>query len=444
MEELANVEAQFDLCKVEDPTSRADQPRPRCSDFISGYAGYADVLEVPRILHEIVAIELVASLLNRNGVTIPWGATRLSFDLWILLLSGSGAGRSTTVGLLGPVLDAANLDGLESSVVWGSAASCYQHFAENPCGLLVWGEMSERLALLNQPNFATVKPWLTDRYDNFSVPSSVHYRKTGKSQDTPMIQFNEAPRLNILATSSEDWFFRNIAETDSAGGFLARWLFVRDRNNNRDVPIPKAPNNSLIPALAEALQEIADQRGEVDFSKVEGMYDRWYRDTKHRFKSQPNPELAIAYFNRHRGHILKLAAIFEASESRSLKVSPVAFKRAVAFARRVEEVIFDLLPTGMSATGYDLQRIENRILQAGANGLSRNNVTRSFQWMSVFQRDQAIHTLLESERIFADSITTKGRTRTVYVHERFHNRDNQPRMPIVREGVPEPTTGGSA
>src|SRR5208282_3661229 len=101
-------------------------------DFITGYADYADVLEAPRILHEIVAIQLVAAALNRNGVTIPLGAVVYSLDLWALLLSGSGAGRSTTVGLVKPILEAASMQDLERSVAWGSAASFYQHFAETP------------------------------------------------------------------------------------------------------------------------------------------------------------------------------------------------------------------------------------------------------------------------------------------------------------------------
>lgn len=51
------------------------------SDFISAYAGCADVLEAPRILHEIMAIQLVAAAFNCNGVKIPWGGITLSLDL---------------------------------------------------------------------------------------------------------------------------------------------------------------------------------------------------------------------------------------------------------------------------------------------------------------------------------------------------------------------------
>ena len=46
---------------------------PADMDFVRLYANYADVLEVPKMMHEAVGIQLVASLLNRNGVVIPLG-----------------------------------------------------------------------------------------------------------------------------------------------------------------------------------------------------------------------------------------------------------------------------------------------------------------------------------------------------------------------------------
>jgi hypothetical protein len=405
-------------------------------DFISGYADYADVLEAPRSLHELVAIQLVASVLNRNGVSIPLGGVRYSLDLWALLLSGSGAGRSTTVGLATPILKGAGMQGLESSAVWGSAPALYQHFAENPSGLLIWGEMAERLKLLNEPRFATVKPWLTDRYDNFTTPPPFRYRRTGKKNDTPTIDFREPPRINILATSSEDWFFRNLAETDSAGGFLARWVILRATGNSRVIPVPQVPDASLVPPLVERLKQIDGLNGDADLSAILPAYDDWYSRTNHRFESQPNPAFAKVYFNRHRGHVLKLAVIFEASQSGTLRVSLQAWERAVEFARRVEDTIFDLLPTGMSAIGFTLMRIEERIKAAGPTGLAQNELTRAFQHMEFYERQKAIDTLLKSGAIFSRSLHTAGRAKTVYVHANFQPAPNPAAAgPDVTEGV---------
>lgn len=395
-------------------------------DFINGYADYANVLEAPRILHEIVAIQMLAAVLNRGGVSIPLGALRLSLDLWALVLSGSGAGRSTTVGLADPILKAARMQDMETSVVWGSAPSFYQHFAENPTGFYVWGEMSERLKLLNDRSFGGVKEWLTDRYDNLKTPPPYHYRRTGKEQDTPAIEFDQAPRINILATSSEDWFFRNLAQTDSAGGFLARWLIVRAKEEGRDVPVPLAPDGALLDPLAQRLRQLAELKGEADVSAVLGDYKDWYGSAKRRFESQPNPALARPYFNRHRGLVLKLAVVFEASLSGTLNVSQRAWLRAVELAGQVERCMFELLPTGMTATGFELKGIEERVRSAGAVGLSRNDLTRAFQSIKAPERDQYIQTLIDSGIIIAESFPTKGRTKIVYLHEDFLKQKAEP------------------
>lgn len=389
-------------------------------DFVTGYADYADVLEAARILHELVGIQIVGTTLNRSGVAFWNGAIPYSLDLWMVLLSGSGAGRSTTVGMAAPVLELAEMQDLESSVRWGSGPAFYQHFADNPCGLLVWGEMAERLRMLNEPKFATVKEWLTDRYDNFKLPPPHRYRVTGKKSDTPTIEFTQAPRINILATSASEWFFRNLVEGDSAGGFLPRWMIMRADGDGKNVPIPRAPDASLILPLAERLKQIGKLEGEADLSAVFPVYEKWYSSTKRRFEAQPNRALASAYWHRHRGHVLKLAVIFEASASASIKVSMRAWLRASQFALKIEQSIFALLPTGMSAVGYELGRIEERIKQAGADGLSRNDLTRCFQSMDAMDREQRIKTLVTAGRISADVRQTGGRPGTVYVHESFH------------------------
>src|SRR5207249_3453557 len=81
-------------------------------DFIRTYVGYADVLEVPQMMHEAVAVQIIASVLNRNGVRILHGALSYPLDLWIVLLSRSGAGRNTLVTLADPLLEGAKLGNL--------------------------------------------------------------------------------------------------------------------------------------------------------------------------------------------------------------------------------------------------------------------------------------------------------------------------------------------
>ena len=396
-------------------------------DFIEAYADYADVLEAPRAMHSMVATQIVASVLNRHGVTIPLGAFRSSLDLWIVLLSGSGHGRSTLVSLASPILEGAGLGDLVRGAEWGSEPAFIQDMAEHPNGLFVWGELSKALKQMNDPRFGGVKQWITDAYDNLRVPDERRYRKTGR-QDTPAIIFTAAPRTNILATSSEAWFFENLTQEDSAGGFIPRWLIVRSDGATKDIAIPQAPDPTKVEKLSQQLQTIAALRGVADIEAVTTQYEKWYSETRRRFEAQPNPGLAEAYFNRHRVHVLKLAVIYEAAAANQLRVSEASWSRAVVLARDLENTIFSMLETGMNALGFGLKKMEDFIRDGGRDGVTKSDFTRAFQTMQPWSRDAGIRTLIESGSIESEEKSTGGRPLTTYIHRDYRMRREVPRI----------------
>jgi len=396
-----------------EPTDHCSRP---AGDFISTYADYADVLEAPRAMHEAVAEQLIATVLNKNGVWISHGANRYSLDHWQVLLSESGGGRSTLIGMADEILKAAALQTLIVPAHWGSPQALYQQMANNPHGLFVWGELSERLKELSEKRFAGAKPWLTDRYDSFSIPDTISYRVTGRSSATPPIVFSEAPRINILATSSEDWFFTNLQHDDSTGGFMPRWAITRAGAPGRIVPTPKRPDPKLVQPLADHLSRAAALSGEAEISSILPEYESWYLDARRRFYGQPNAALARPYFARHRVHALKLAVIYEVSKSLSLKVSFGAWRRAVQKAAELEKTIFSLLPTAMSKEGYALEQMAERIRAAGPEGLAQSMLTREFQHRDPRERERQLFTLLAGERLHRFSRATPGRTARYLVH----------------------------
>lgn len=391
---------------------------PDTENFISAYADYADVIEAPRVAHEIVAEQIIAAILNKNGVRISLG-NDLTLDTWQVLLSGSGLGRSTLVRMVQPILRDAGLSDLVQNCSWGSESAAFQGFAEKPSGLFLWGEMSEQMRKLNSHNFTTLKVWLTDRYDDPYPPSPVKYRTTTNAKnDTPMIHFIEAPRINILATSSEDWFFNSIAQSDSTGGLMPRWMINKLPPTDRCIPIPEKPDPRKAVALIQRLKDIASIGArEVDFSRVESKYVNWYYETKSRFDAQPNSDLAKPYFNRHRDHIQKLAAIYTAASSNDLTVTENAWKAAVERARGLEATIFKLLPTGMSEGGYERSKMLREIEARGDEGLTLSNFTRAFQHTETWQRQSHLATLVSSEQVKVFQRLTSGRAGCVLVAE---------------------------
>jgi hypothetical protein len=415
-----------------------EKPVNQCQNlgFISQYSDYADVIEVPKMMHEVVAMQIIASILNKNGVVIPHGGLTYPLDLWVVLLSGSGAGRTTLVNTANPVLKAATLRSLKRDVTWGSEPAFLQDLAENPTGLFVWGELSEKLKLMNDARFGSLKQWLTDRYDNFELPDSRKYRKYGKKKPTPPIEFDRAPRINILATSSEDWFFNNLDFSDSAGGFIPRWLLVRASGKRRCIPTPRLPEPAKRDGLVGHLSAIDKLRGEADLSAILPLYEAWYEPTSRRFENQANSGLAGAYFNRHRVQILKLAVVYEVAQSHSLKVTEQAWHRANSTAKELERVIFDMLGTGMSKYGYKLKKAEERIRDAGPDGLLQSEFTRAFQHDQTWEREGWLKTLEQAGSVITSQRVTSGRTATVLVHHDFlAGRQEVPAVPLTEAPV---------
>lgn len=305
------------------------------------------------------------------------------------------------------------------NTTWGSKQGFYQDLAENPTGFFVWEEVSAALKALSDSRFGEAKQWLTNCYDNLRTPSDIKYRQSNKNKDTPPIVFAAPPRVSILATSSRDWFIDCLTEQDSAGGFIPRWFLVDLPELDRSIPTPREPNTVAIPNLSECLREVQQLKGPVDLAKVQDMYSDWYEPTRRRFLEQPSGATAAAFWNRHRVHLLKLAAIYSMSQQGSLTVSARSMERAIEAARKAEKTIFKLLPTGMNREGAAVDKLEQRIRAAGVAGLAKSEFTRAFQFMRQQDRDSRLRTLQAAGTVFRFDRSTSGRSAEIFVHKDY-------------------------
>jgi hypothetical protein len=403
--------------------SKTTAPSAIPGDFISTYTKWADVIELPWRMHEAAAIQLVASLLNRHDVHIKNGSIWYPMDLWMVLLSDSGGGRSTLLDVTREVIKIANVPPLINRSRWGSAPAMFQNLANANNGTLcAWGELSEKLSLLSSGPFKQhgAKQWLTDRYDSPTVPDSVTYRKTGKSGETPPIDFTHAPRLNILATSSNSWFYNFLTEEDTAGGWLPRWVFFQGGGKTRSTPRPPERDPDVANALGKQLETIAKLKGHAIIPESIWLdYDKWYVAEQVRFESHRRCDLAVPYFQRYRGVLLKLAVIYQASMSGSLEVSWDAWERAKGKSTELSENLFGMLDTGMTAVGHRLKRYEDRIREAGTEGLLKSEFTRAFQ--TDHDREANLATLEGGFTIHHFWMATKGRRAQVLIHRDYCN-----------------------
>jgi hypothetical protein len=115
--------------------------------------------------------------------------------------------------------------------------------------------------------------------------------------------------------------------------------------------------------------------------------------------------------------VLKLAVIFEASQSGVLNVSDRAMQRAIDVASEAEQTIFGFLPTGMSREGSEVEKLADRIRSAGPAGITKSELTRAFQHVRSRDREERLRTLIDSGRIQNVSQKTGGRPVDRYIHQ---------------------------
>jgi hypothetical protein len=275
---------------------------------------------------------------------------------------------------------------------------------------------------------ATVKQWITNLYDETTLPPTKVYRKVPGKENTPAIEFTKAPRTTFLGTSSYEWLLPNLSRVDASGGFLARWMIVFAPDIKKRIAFPKESDKALLVPLARRLKRISEMEGSADLSQVVEMYEQWYHQTADRFGDQKNRALAEAFCNRHRDHVLKLAVVFEMSQSGSLQATPRAMKRAIHYAAQMEEGLFKLLETGLDAEGYAVTEMTNCIRQAGNEGLHLSDLTKSYKNVDASLRHKRIQTMTQTGDVRRFTRSTPGRVATILVHREYETeyRKNYP------------------
>lgn len=385
--------------------------RAHNDDFVSNYASWANVIEFPHEVHEAIAIQLIASVLNRRGVTVNRGAFKYTMDLWLAILAPASGGENTSMYPARKVLDLAGIPDLIGSETWGSPEKLFEILSGTPPPVAVvdfknidlnkiptgdpirsrfyaWTELSAVLQQFSSPAFAEAKSWFTDLYDSEQPPSDRTYRTAGKN-----ITFAHAPRTNILGFSAPSWFFKTLKNdtNNAAGGFIPRWTIVDACGGDwKDIPEPLPLDPSVAVRLGEVIKRLArlpegtkarffdgfSQPGEVPHSTCP--YNVWYHATKERFR-RAHPELGLTFFGRHRGHIIKLAVVYEAAMSGTVDVSREAWDRAEAKARELEDTLFELFRTSFTDFGYHYDRGVKAIQLSKHEGMPKGDFSRIFQ-----------------------------------------------------------------
>jgi hypothetical protein len=295
----------------------------------------------------------------------------------------------------------------------------------------VFTEAAELFGKLNQPRWAGVKPFLTDLFDSSNVPAAIKHRTNKKGDpNTPDITFFSAPRTNMLMMSGMDWYVEQLKSTDACSGFLARYIPVVLPDSERLVHYVAPPDERLWNSLIAKLVRISQLSGSADISSFYSSsgdcpYAKWYEETSKRWTGKGT--VASIFFKRWRVFVLKLAVVFEMSQSESLKVSLDSFQRATAWLQKLESVVFNLAEDEFSPDALRLHRKEKFFRAVGTTGVRPADYHRKYRGERPSQRrKEDLATLLEMKVIYkiAPRVGTNGESiPESYVHADFVKKD---------------------
>lgn len=326
-------------------------------------------------------------------------------NLWVILIGGSGIGKSVPLDMS---LRLIQMAGLGENVLSDSfsAEALYDEFKRIPTRVAYFQEFASFMGLLNREYNAGCMQWLTDVYD---VPDEI--RRTLR-QETLVIR---RPFLTILGASTPEWFAGSFKESNLGGGFLGRFAYCPVEQRTEYVPDPGPHNEATLAMLADHVRQVRQLSGKADFRAVLGpqsRYETWEREQRDLLRTGSIDPIFQGM--RGRGGVLakKAAILYHVStDPTNLIITDRDMEQAIRYVERSHKLAETYLSTRVAfgRDDADTLKVYDTISRLGGVGVARSAVLRSAH-MSAGALDRAIRTLVESERIAAG----KSEGATVY------------------------------
>lgn len=292
--------------------------------FLHDYIDFAaDFTDAPNQFHAGVSLTIFgASLLRRVGIQLGRKVLRTNF--FTLLIAPSSTFRKTTCLDAGGDILYRYLPGCTLPREF-STESLVLHLAKQKSyGLLYYSEIAE---LLNQFERGYAQGVLALLTDFFDCPA----RYERETVTNGLQNINDV-FISILAASTVDWVNKHISEEHVLGGFWPRFLFFPARRRTKPfLAYPPPPDLARRDALVATLRTFENVSGVGALSpEASAVYVPW----SERLNATLENHRLGAGFGKHLSRmqvaLLKIALLFELSESQQLVVGEEALRRAVA------------------------------------------------------------------------------------------------------------------
>ena len=140
----------------------------------------------------------------------------------------------------------------------------------------------------------------------------------------------ERPFITIVGAGTNQLFEDSVKQGDVLSGFWTRFILITEDKKEQRRGIPPAPTKSETDKIKRALSKIAGLKGEAILSKdAKEIYETWLFNHEKKFNDLPNKELLIGFWSRLSIYCLKIALIYEVSNSRELEISLQSIYKAI-------------------------------------------------------------------------------------------------------------------
>lgn len=331
------------------------------SGFLNDYWYYAvDLTDAPITFHILTGLCVLSMAINRR-VWLPFGDTKIYANIYGLILAESSFFHKTTaIDIALGVLKKYSPDVCMPRTF--SEEALYKKLSEmekNAIGILAYGEFKTLLMLLQKNYNQGLTSFLTE--ECFKCEDLVTRELVGsaKSKETKKFVIQNL-FISILGGTTPDWFLNSVNKADFTGGFLARFLVLREKEKQRTCPFPCKVDESRKDGLVAALVGLEMLSGEMTLSEeANARYDEWYKKIDGKVaKIEKHQDILSAFYARHGNYVLKMAMLYAISVDRSLVISGEAIEKAIDliefFLKYVEDFVNDELRLTEEAQNKDI------------------------------------------------------------------------------------------
>lgn len=382
--------------------------------FLRDYVNlYEPLTEAHPQLHLAAALIAVSTVLGKK-VYMPFGASAIHPNLFILGLGESGMARKSTT--LNPVVKM--LYRFDESLIMGDVMSheaFFKSLRENPNKFGCWHEFRSLIENAEKNYGKGLIAELTKLYD---CPPFIKVNLLNvKKNENPIIK---DPYVAVICLTTIDWF--KVSQADISGGFLGRFLPIASPpGKSRSISVPPPVDEGLENVLFNLLSDISKLEGRISLATdalelVKGLY----AESEEEFKTIKNRDIYSSFWSRLQTNLLKLSIVLSLTKSSPSFViqADTILKANHIMSHAKESYKFMMENANLTPEMAKERKVMRIIEEAGKAGIRHSDaLKRSHETAKPFE--YIIKSLIEKEEVEQHQLASKTKTATFYVLKKF-------------------------